>query len=379
MRIACWSLCLAGVLGTAGVPDTWMSSPLVSQCQAADENVAAAMKQSREKAIEFLKASQLPDGSWTTNRTSGITALVVYSLIESGVPVTDPAIAKGLERIAAYSQPSGEIAAPKSPHAGYETSVSILALVAGNADGKFTPVLAKAEKYIRGVQMDESTKTEKSDIAYGGAGYVAGGGRPDLSNTAFFLDALKATGATDKDPAVQKALVFLSRCQNLESEFNTSEQAAKVNDGGFYYNPNGPGVSPAGKTDEGGLRSYGSMTYAGFKSMLYAGLKADDPRVKAALEWISKNYTLEENPGLGAGGLFYYYYLFAKAMDANGQEELVDAGQKSHKWREELAKQLISLQKANGSWVNDRSSRWMEGDPNLATAYALVALSNCAE
>lgn len=121
------------------------------------------------------------------------------------------------------------------------------------------------------------------------------------------------------------------------------------------------------------------MTYAGFKSMLYAGLKAEDPRVKAALDWISKNYTLEENPGLGAGGLYYYYYLFAKAMESNGVNEFTDSKGVKHNWRNELALQLMALQKTNGNWLNDRSSRWMEGDPNLATAYALVALNRCAK
>ena len=42
------------------------------------------------------------------------------------------------------------------------------------------------------------------------------------------------------------------------------------------------------------------MTYAGLKSMIYAGVKHDDPRVKAAYEWIQKHYTLDENPGMGA-------------------------------------------------------------------------------
>ncbi len=378
MRGICWAALMAGCFV---LPVSFTASgivhPVSSTCEGAEEGLAANVDKSRTKAIEFLKTSQMKDGSWTTPRTSGITALVVYALIDSGVPVTDPVVAKGLQRIAGYAQPTGEIAAPGSPHASYETSVSVMALVAGNTGGQFTEIIKKAEQYLRGAQYSEANNTDNADVAYGGAGYKAGGGKPDLSTTVFFLDALKATGATEQDPAVQKALVFLSRCQNLESEHNTTPQAAKINDGGFYYNPNGPGVSPAGQSDEGGLRSYGSMTYAGFKSMLYAGLKADDPRVKAALDWISKNYTLEENPGLGAGGLYYYYYLFAKAMEANGVNEFTDAKGAKHNWRNELALQLIALQKANGNWLNDRSSRWMEGDPNLATAYALVALNRC--
>ena len=63
------------------------------------------------------------------------------------------------------------------------------------------------------------------------------------------------------------------------------------------------------------------MTYAGLKSMIYAGLTADDPRVKAAYDYITKHYTLDENPGLGQQGLYYYYQTFAKALAAARQAD----------------------------------------------------------
>jgi squalene-hopene/tetraprenyl-beta-curcumene cyclase len=187
---------------------------------------------------------------------------------------------------------------------------------------------------------------------------------------------LHAVGRGDDDPALQKALVFISRCQNLESEHNTSEFAAKVNDGGFYYTIAAGGQSQAGNTPEGGLRSYGSMTYAGLKSMIYAGLSRDDPRVKAAYEWIRRHYTLDENPGMGAQGLYYYYHTFAKALDTIGDDRLADANGQSHDWRAELVQKLMSTQKGDGSWIND-NPRWLEGDPNLVTGYSLLALSYC--
>src|SRR5690606_28125717 len=121
----------------------------------------------------------------------------------------------------------------------------------------------------------------------------------------------------------------------------------------------------------GGLRSYASMTYAGLKSMVYAGVKADDPRVKAAKEWIAKNYDLNSNPGMGDAGLYYYYQTFSKALDAIGQDELTDANGKKHSWRADLVEALAQRQNADGSWTNS-NSRWMEGDPNLATGFALM-------
>src|SRR5690606_34515427 len=119
--------------------------------------------------------------------------------------------------------------------------------------------------FIKGLQWDDSEGHDKSSVNYGGAGYGRHK-RPDLSNTSFLIDALKATGNGPDDPAMQKALVFVSRCQNLETEHNTTPFAAKNPDGGFYYTPAAGGSSQAGETPQGGLRSYGSMTYAGLKS-----------------------------------------------------------------------------------------------------------------
>jgi squalene-hopene/tetraprenyl-beta-curcumene cyclase len=110
--------------------------------------------------------------------------------------------------------------------------------------------------------------------------------------------------------------------------------------------------------------------------MIYAGVKADDPRVKAAVGWLQKHYDLESNPGMGTAGLYYYYQTFAKALAALGQDKFVDDKGVSHDWRAELIDALASRQKADGSWTND-NSRWMEGDSSLSTGYALLALAYC--
>ncbi len=188
-------------------------------------------------------------------------------------------------------QKDGGIYAPGTGHKNYETCVAVMALKAADAGGKYDKILARADKFLRGLQWDEEEGIDKADVRYGGADYGPSKKRPDLSNTQFLVEALKTLGAKDDDPNVQKALIFVSRCQNLESPHNTTKFASKVNDGGFFYTVAAGGSSPAGKTADGGLRSYGSMTYAGLKSMIYAGLTATDPRVKAASEWIRRNYT----------------------------------------------------------------------------------------
>ena len=221
-----------------------------------------------------------------------------------------------------------------------------------NADGRYNKVIKKAEAFVKEIQWDEGEGKDPSDPAYGGAGYGSKK-RPDLSNTSFLIDALKAPGNDANGEAIKRALVFVSRCQNLETEHNTTPFAAKNPDGGFYYTPAAGGSSMAGETPEGGLRSYGSMTYAGLKSMIYAGVGPDDPRVKAAVKWIRKHYDLKSNPGMGDAGLYYYYHTFAKALDALGQDEFEDAKGVKHDWRAELRAELARRQQPDGSWVND--------------------------
>ena len=194
-----------------------------------------------------------------------------------------------------------------------------------NKDGKYDRTIKGGQEFLKTMQWDEGEGKGRDSDFYGGAGYGGRNSRPDLSNTAFMIEALRDTGLPPDDPALQKALVFVSRCQNLKGEFNDQPWAGKVNDGGFIYTAANGGTSVAGKDDDGGLRSYGGMTYAGLKSMIHAGLTRDDPRVKAAYGYIIKHYSLDENPGLGQVGLYYYYQTFAKAMALIGQPTVVDA------------------------------------------------------
>ena len=100
----------------------------------------------------------------------------------------------------------------------------------------------------------------------------------------------------------------------------------------------------------------------------------DDPRVKAAVDWIRRHYTLEENTGQKDAGLFYYYHVFAKAMDALGEDRFEDARGVKHDWRKELFETLKARQAADGSWAN-KNGAFLENSPELATSFALLALS----
>lgn len=335
-----------------------------------DEKVKKAIA----KAAKYLEIVQNPDGSFAPRRAGpGITALAVAGLLKNGYGVDDPVVAKALKFLEKNVQKDGGIY--DKFLANYTTSVAVMALKEANKDGRYDDVLKKASKFLKSIQHDEP-ESLTTDVQYGGFGYDKKS-RPDLSNTSFSVEAMIAAGVPKDDPALQKALKFISRCQNLPGETNDQAYAKKTTEddrGGFTYDPTNPKESDY-KTAAGGLRSVGGMTYSGLKSFLYAGVSKDDPRVKAALAWIRDHYTLKENPGMGASGLYYYYNTFAKAMDALGDETFVDAKGNKHQWRDELVDTILAKQNADGSWINKTDRRFGESIPELATAFAILSLS----
>ncbi len=329
-----------------------------------------------DRAIRYLRTkAQAPDGSFAGHAGPGVTAVVATAVMRHGRTPDDPLVAKSLQYLEGFVHDDGGVYLKGVFYRNYETSLAVLCFTEANRNGRYDAVIENAQKFLKGIQWGEDEEHDRSSTSYGGAGYGKHK-RPDLSNTSFLIDALVASGAGPDDKSLKDALVFVSRCQNLETEHNTTRFSARNPDGGFYYTPAAGGTSQAGQTPSGGLRSYGSMTYAGLKSMIYAGVGPDDPRVRAALTWIRRHYDLASNPGMGDAGLYYYYHVFAKALDASGLGLIEDADGVKHDWRGELAAELVRRQRADGSWVN-QNARWMEGDPSLVSGYALLALAHC--
>ena len=124
------------------------------------------------------------------------------------------------------------------------------------------------------------------------------------------------------------------------------------------------------------LRDYGSMSYAAVLSMCHAKLTRSDPRVKSALDYCSKFWTVDENPGMGNQGLYYYYDILSRALSVAGIVELEQPNGRKINWKNELAAKLLALQKPDGSWVNDNNRFW-ENDPVLVTSFAILTLALC--
>jgi squalene-hopene/tetraprenyl-beta-curcumene cyclase len=321
----------------------------------------------------------------------GITALVTSALM--AVPKDqrsaehEAAITRGLAHLRSLQHEDGSI------HVGgaltnYVTSASVLALTE-TGDPADAERVRRATEFLRVLQADEGEGYGPDHKYYGGIGY-GGDERPDLSNVWLAASALEAAGISDDDEALAKMVAFLERTQNRteSNDLVLVEGGVTIrpgNDGGAGY---APGQSKAGTVTlpDGSVspRSYGSMTYALLGCYLFAGVDKSDPRVVAAFEWIRANYTLDLNPGFEASGdpaapyqgLFYYFNAMAKALHAYGEETIVDADGIAHDWRSELAGRLVSLQRPDGSWLNENSPRWWEGNPVLATAYAMITLDD---
>jgi squalene-hopene/tetraprenyl-beta-curcumene cyclase len=346
------------------------------KARGADADAAPDAKETQEvlqKAVAFLKKQQKEDGSFSPERAGpGITAIIVAGLLRNGYSADEPIVAKGLAYLEKNVKKDGGIY--DKGLANYTTSVALMAFAEANKGGKYDKILKDGAAYLKSLQgADDDPKSAK----YGGVGYD-GKQRPDLSNTQYFVDGLLAAGVPKDDPAVQRALKFISRCQNLPGENNDQPfaQKAKTDDkGGLTYRIPLDKDDKLHKVAEDGLRSMGAMTYAGLKSFLYAGVSKEDPRVKGALAWIQKHYTLEENPGMGKAGLYYYYHTFAKAMEALGQPQFTDADGKKHNWKRDLFEALRKQQKEDGSWTNPGDKSFGEADPNLATGFAVLTLS----
>lgn len=360
----------------------------LAQAQQADPYVSIKKEiaQAVARGNNWLIEKQKPEGYWDDADLPALTALALNSIVRDpqyrdGKKLPD-SVEKGFQWLLSKQQKDGGIYT--RGYGVYNTATAVTAMMAsGRKD--FEPAIVKARAFLIGEQWDIGKPGETDNPNDGGIGYGSTDDSTNLSTTYLAIEALALSESVVSDgkygdqPKLnwEAALTFLSRCQNLE-ETNDQEVASDdpVNKGGFIYAP----AESKGEdviTGEGrvALRSYGSMSYAGLLSMIYAKLTPDDPRVIAVLDWLGNNYTLEENPGLGLQGLYYYFQAMSKALTAAGLNTLELEDGRKVDWRRELASRLLSLQREDGSWVND-NGRFMESNSVLVTTYCILALEH---
>ncbi len=400
-----------------GVVVGWASVQVVAR-QVEPVNVPKA-EATIARAIAYLRSQQDAErGGWSVPPKGtaaptfpAITALVLTGLLmEPGVDERDPAVSAGARFVLGYAKPDGGIYDTLLP--SYNTAISVSALAklqSPEAKGAIAPGLeflrrsqwgASEPVGVGGAGGAEAPSTVGPEHPfYGGLGY-GNRGRPDLSNVGFMLQAFHDAGVPSDDPAVQRALIFVQRCQMQEKAggvvINDQPFAKGSRQGGFVYataendKTLGEGQSFSGRIEEtlddgtrvSKLAAYGSITYVGFKSLLYAGLGPTDPRVQSAYDWMVRHYDLSCNPGMppdeGRRHEGYYYYLLAmgRALDAAGTTAVrtvtADGAIVPRNWRADMLARLAELQQEDGSF-KPLDDRWMENNPVLITAYGLIA------
>jgi len=367
----------------------------IAQGSDGDVSLKLEIERAITKGVAFLESQQNSEtGSWSDPTLPALTALPVSAIMGN------PALAPGDGLPASAEKGYGFILTNVKNDGGiygkglatYNTALSVMALVQ-SGEKEHLPIIAKARRLLVNQQQDYDKRGEPDNLFDGGIGYGGSYEHSDLSNTHLALEALhyskKVLADTEFDDTDEfdldwdAAIEFVSRTQNSKATVETLGEWAGLREedsGGFIYFP---GDTKSGefvlKTDAGektALRSYGSMSYAGLLAFLYAEMDQGDPRVAAVMEWLQNNFTLDENPGLDAQGLYYYYHTMAKALALTGTQTLVNSDGKKIAWKEALALELMERQNPDGSWINESSNRWMEDDPILVTSYSLLALEH---
>jgi squalene-hopene/tetraprenyl-beta-curcumene cyclase len=337
-----------------------------------------------ERGVKWLATEQnATSGLWGGEEYPAITGLSLRAIL--GDPARkngdkySAALDKGYSFILSKTQSDGGIYGKGL--ASYNTSICLMALLQRKKP-EYKPVILKARNFLINQQHDFDSRGKNDNVFDGGIGYGARWAHSDLSNTHLAMEALFYTKKMieteegDKlDLDWKAAIAFVEKCQNLPGNNKEKWVSEDPSDrGGFVYFP---GSSMAGERKLAGgkvaLRSYGSMSYAGMLSFIYAEMDPKDDRVKAVRDWLSQNYSVKENPGLGPQGMFYYFHTMAKALSLSGSDKIKAQDGSLHDWRHELARKLFNLQNQKGYWLNE-NGRWWERDPVLVTSYALLTL-----
>jgi hypothetical protein len=348
-----------------------------SEMRATERSRREAAADAYDRGLERLLELQR-DGVWTGSggaSSEELTALAALCLFErpGGARGRDTSVARhAVDFVAGRIDGAGFVEGTARQTYALGLATTLLA-ASGRIDVR--PTLARAADRLRTFQV-----TERSQVAsFGGFGYghapsgrrpAASNGddadRPDLSNTVFALEGLRAAGATRDDPAFRDALAFLGNVQHIPAESaGAATRRLDPDAGGGSYRPGG--------------RSTAGMTSALLHGYRVAGVAPTDPRVQAALGWTARNFDLDSNRGMSAGssdaGRFHMLAMTARALRGSGPRTLTTPSG-AVDWRTAIEDRLLRDQRADGSWVNDDAT-WLEGDPVVATSFALLALAAC--
>jgi len=369
----------------------------VESVAAPQEDVAKKLTETYGGAADWMVSQQDETGAWKSGPADkampspAVTGLVVAAL--GGAPASlkakyKPAVDKAVAYLISKVNADGSVG--EGPTGTFIKTYATGCAMMGWASVERTDKVANA---IRGAQayMKQNQLKEGKDMGGTGYGDESPGGRKgiaNLSTTGFSSEGMHLSGLPQDDEYWKLVVKFVRKCQNNSEINNDPEFVAELkakglvvgNDGSLYYAPDvNQQKLPAKKVaDKESIAGYGSMTYDGIKTYLYAGLKKDSPEVKSAMDWVRKNYSVEVHPGWPFDqtqrqhlrGLYHYYMVMSRALDAYGENPFETFDGKKHNWANEIAEQFVKQVKESKMWKNENPA-WFEGDPILTTSYVL--------
>ena len=301
----------------------------VPKDDAADKALRDKVDSARAKAVKYLRDQQGKDGSWEgavlgsiAGLTGGTTALATLALLEAGVPVNDPTVAKAVEFLL-----------PLKPEKTYVVSLQ-------------TQVLARvdAKKYAKEIQANADWLLEKvivKDKKLQGWSYP-GNDIADNSNTHFAIMGLHAAAKAGAkvDPDIWR---------KVRDHFADTQ----MKDGGWRY------------TDRGSDTSH-SMTVVGLLGLAVAtkydkDAKGPDPAFEKGMKAL-----LGDKFGDGKS-MFVAWMTTAELGRALGTTEFT-SGKLGKAWYREGAEKLLRTQQEDGSLKTDKA---IDNLPVISTACGL--------
>jgi len=345
---------------------------------------AGCARTSRQPALaaasKYLWSQQADDGGWHSHTygllRSGqsLTPFVLDALLQVPEGIYQPPSTK-VERAVSFLRSNTRLDGamgmmdPDVPdYPNYATALSVTALSRARHVGWESQVQRMVD-YLRVQQFTEQNGWAQDHPAYGAWGM--GGnrrtppdtGHVDLSMTRYVLQALRAAGLPASDPALERARVFVERCQNFDGKHTND------GDGGFFFSTTESDTNKAG-ADGRRLRSYGTTTADGVLALLALGSSPGDERIVAAQRWMSGHHRDMNVPGFigeayerwPRGLAFYYSAVSAQAFRALK----VNAGAT-------VIEGLRRTQRSDGSWANPENLV-KEDDPLIATTFAVHAM-----
>ncbi|MBN1911337.1 MAG: DUF4159 domain-containing protein [Pirellulales bacterium] len=314
------------------------------------------VREAMRRGLNHLKRRQNPDGSWPDygiDQDGGLTSLCTLAMLNSGVGLDDPAVARAMNWL-------------RSHRLNSTYAVSLQTMVFCKAD----PV-RDIELIKRNVKRLEETQSISHDKP-GRGGWAYPRHDVDNSNSQFALLALheaERAGAPVDDRTWQLAKVYWERAQNRDGSWG-------------YREPMGPNRQEIGGT--------GSMTCAGIASMMIVNDEVhppdatvigdsikccnctrrddDNDRVERGLAWLERNFSISRNPGQTKNHWKFYYLYGVERVGRLSAQRFI--GQ--HDWYREGADHLVNREIAGASyWIGE----YLEKNDLVATSFALLFLS----